>query len=31
MNIPYDTYPHEIENLCSTFVKIDKVVIPRNH
>ena len=31
MNIPYDTYPHEIEDLCKTFVEIENVVIPRNH
>ena len=31
MNIPYDTYPHEIEDLCKNFVQVDKVIIPRNH
>ncbi len=31
MNIPYDTYPHEIEELCKQFVQVDKVIIPRNH
>ena len=30
MNIPYDAYTHEIENLCKEFVKVNRVVIPRD-
>ena len=30
MNLPYDTYPYEVENLCKTFVPIDRVVIARD-
>ena len=30
MNVPYDVYPHEIENLCKEFVNVDKVVVPRD-
>ena len=30
MNLPYDVYPSEIENLCKEFVPIDRVVIARD-
>ena len=30
MNVPYDAYLHEIEGLCTEFVPIDKVVVPRD-
>ena len=30
MNLPYDTYPHEIENLCKEFAPVDQVVIARD-
>ena len=30
MNLPYDTHPKEIEKMCSEFVPIDDVVIPRD-
>ena len=31
MNVPYDALPTEIENLCKEFVKLDRVVIPRDN
>jgi len=31
MNIPYDTYPREIEELVQEFAPIDNVVMPRDH
>ena len=31
MNIPYDTYPREIEQLVQEFAPIDQVVMPRDH
>lgn len=31
MNIPYDTYPKEIEQLVQEFAPIDQVVMPRDH
>ena len=30
MNIPYDTHQKEIENMCKEFVKVDKIVLPRD-
>ena len=30
MNVPYDAHLTEIENLCKEFVKIDKVIVPRD-
>lgn len=30
MNLPYDTSKYEIERLCSEFVPVDDVIIPRN-
>ena len=30
MNLPYDSYLHEIEALCREFVPVEKVVVPRD-
>ena len=30
MNVPYDAYSHEIENLVKEFAPVDKVVVPRD-
>lgn len=30
MNLPYDTFPHEIEKLCNEFAPVDKVVLARD-